>query len=1634
MPEIKVREFTRDLFGGAAHLMKMVYQHDFNNKSGTVYKVTRRLPVPFDVETFQYELDEALRYLRDRMHQEVDTGEDNFDYYISWAIYNDNAGSNWMKSAGFNSWGESCVTDCVANFREKYNRGLEVYGEDGQPLVGGIAGRSELLVQCIRQSRAVAQGSAWNNSSLLLRDFYVTKLNTKTNCLYQALVYGKQMLNQLSLHSRGNTGSALVQQAKDLKLKTLGTVDPGTGALCYAQINHDPAKCSSEPCILCRYANSKGGNCDIHVYQDGEYSYTVCRDIDKQGPKNLGARKRNHGNDRYINISGNHADAMIPKRWNEPGFPRRWREQPKGVPWINPNDTDQHQSGIDRLLKAITSSAHRINSTKGRDNVEFQDRVLIPILKNVAADGTEAQKVEAKQQLLKLTNITVQCVVGYMMDNADRYVNSPDGKATMAAGHEPHKLWEAAITKLRDDAKVVLPDALDGTAGLQMALEDLGAFVEGNVAGNLIAFMKEDHHTSLSDLRSKFAEDQVGENREVYQEPRIIRKLKLDKNGCDVSHHDSGVERRSRKTGSFDLEAAPDPTTGKDSAYAAGMSWNMESREACEDWKKRLVLPEQGWSPEVEIDEEEVMNENGDMETFYSMTVRVYGNTANKHSVFGARDAIDLLFQDFLAANMELFKGYTLFAHNGGKYDASMVMRSVLAPGARLCLAPSHNSNELQVVEQNGRYIDVSLCLSSALGSNRKKECIHLRDSLCHFQGSLSALTTEYRVPHPKLEEAFDVKSVDLTNFHDGYDDLLKQPGGRFADLDKYLRHDVLGLKECIDRISIAYFASTLTELQAPNRVGASEVERRARVILTYMTGLSWDKVKGGSNGTLKWLQSERGTPMELDMYCTVGVGKDKRAYAVEVNGDSHYNEDSYFYKGNSSYTYKDRKADDERKVNLCAKNGVKLKVVRACPRPTDEALWELCKDTRAEFKIPLVKGIVEDFSEKHHCGLLTNRKTITVGVDLTSCLTGASAAKKAFWLRNDPVKHPIYSLPREMDSFVRSSYSGGRVECFLMGDVMRMMKPCKAGSKSPRLYDFDVTSLFPYVGLREIPHGEPLWIAKEELNTPGSLVREQLLNALESFELFGTIKCRVKSTAYGKGKRPLHCRKMDGMLVFEHYDTWVELGVFSLELKMGLELGLYEYDLEDARVLHFKMHGKPMREFFEDGFGDKAKQKKAGNKGRELACKVIVNSGYGMHGLNTAGKDCLKFFPKNNTNIFKHLAEGTLSDVKIDGDTTILRVKQDLDIHDYNVQIAAAITSYARMLMWEILEYIETKGGTIVYKDTDSVMTDYNIFADVEFMKRFCSGKYRRGKEEDTKEEDIDWDGSLMGGIKCEITDDLRKELKKVYKGHEDADRMVQESIDKILIADHGSKIDERGVEVPAVRGGIGVDVATIKGNKDYDVARDFSEELGLERGTVVVWKSAHKGIKSTVPSYMVKRDLYEQLYEYFYMLPPRERQKGFEEVLTGLTPVSDMEPYQIQNALLSGCIRMQMSDQAKFAKADQVGVNGYGVSWVSRLRTSCFSAAKSAKRTREGDLKSPVLAGAETLMDVECGHADTNLQAAKDRVVQAVEVWTREGLPGCSGKTPSNIEPPKYRKGTVHQVEGNPTCFRVKPFTVTE
>jgi len=379
-------------------------------------------------------------------------------------------------------------------------------------------------------------------------------------------------------------------------------------------------------------------------------------------------------------------------------------------------------------------------------------------------------------------------------------------------------------------------------------------------------------------------------------------------------------------------------------------------------------------------------------------------------------------------------------------------------------------------------------------------------------------------------------------------------------------------------------------------------------------------------------------------------------------------------------------------------------------------------------------------------------------GINITNCFTLASLAKKGFFRNfyndsyNKP-KFPLYYLNKLTDKYVRNSYSGGRVECHFMGEVIGKI----------RYYDF--TSLFPAMMVKDLPYGQPRFMAS------GEAVKKQLDNGY----FFGFIRCIVKqiNTDYP----PIHCVKLNhkgevvqkgGKLTFPIIETPTELTLFSEELVMGMESGMYEYEILDG--MKFK-RGKCMKEYVEHLYKLKCDSSATGCKPnpvlRQIA-KIWVNSSYGFWGLRAFDREGCSIDKNNNIWKMKYEQNKLVNCGKV-GEYYISRYIEDIPIKELNVGLASAITSYARMRIWQLVKDIIRSGGDIYYLDTDSIMTNSNLeeLTTLDYERIVDEGEGTIYDSNALMDEFVpDGTGAELGSLKNEAHDVGCEYFDKLYVG----------------------------------------------------------------------------------------------------------------------------------------------------------------------------------------------------------------------------------------------------------------------------
>jgi hypothetical protein len=200
---------------------------------------------------------------------------------------------------------------------------------------------------------------------------------------------------------------------------------------------------------------------------------------------------------------------------------------------------------------------------------------------------------------------------------------------------------------------------------------------------------------------------------------------------------------------------------------------------------------------------------------------------------------------------------------------------------------------------------------------------------------------------------------------------------------------------------------------------------------------------------------------------------------------------------------------------------------------------------------------------------------------------------------------------------------------------------------------------------------------------------------------------------------------------------------LFSEEIRKGIALDIYEYQVLDGYAFD---RAPILAKFFKKGFTEKARAAAEDMPALSQAHKIVINSGYGFWGIRTENRDAVVCINKDGiAELDIYEDSGRLKHVGYIGEYIMARVEKDLPVEDFNVSIAAAITSYARMKLYSAITAIQAKGHRVFYCDTDSIMTDCRLSDYTDLMTEFM------------------WDGcgDALGALKNEADGKVKKALK---------------------------------------------------------------------------------------------------------------------------------------------------------------------------------------------------------------------------------------------------------------------------------
>ena len=534
------------------------------------------------------------------------------------------------------------------------------------------------------------------------------------------------------------------------------------------------------------------------------------------------------------------------------------------------------------------------------------------------------------------------------------------------------------------------------------------------------------------------------------------------------------------------------------------------------------------------------------------------------------------------------------------------------------------------------------------------------------------------------------------------------------------------------------------------------------------------------------------------------------------------------------------------------------------------------------DFRIELSQRVYCDYDVVGllECLNIMNEEVHTnMSLDLTKQLTGASLSKNNFYKNYyDKSQFPIYYLTKELDMFCREGYSGGRNEAFYIGE---WKKKC---------YYYDFTSLYPDVARRIVPYGHPSMYLTGQIERWNKLYKEK-----KTLPLFvGMMKFRVKTKDFNA--LPVYAIKKDGKLLFPHFGEWTEITIWSNEFNYANELGIYDHILiagvefrmnkgqmtykKGERDTYWKEEGI-LAPFFSDGVERKALAKKQYKLALALCWKVIINSGYGFWGLNVngddgMGRDGMEITDKDDLHFWNLVKDKCVSNVGNNGEYMFIRTSKPMPQTDFNVAIAGAITSEARIKIHKFMNAVRKVGGNLLYCDTDSCICDIRLCDYPVLAKEFC------------------WDGTgeALGSMKNEAEEKLekyfnKKVVKEDFKGNRKAE--VKRLLEFQKECDNGEYHFDKGI---------------IAGCKQYGLRKKVFDGGYIEA-------SASKGCK---------KDLEYREFHHLLFGSMMEEQKVWEEKIKedkakeGIewTPSEGFRLYEEQKQFRSGLITHLKEDTA--------------------------------------------------------------------------------------------------------------------------
>lgn len=325
----------------------------------------------------------------------------------------------------------------------------------------------------------------------------------------------------------------------------------------------------------------------------------------------------------------------------------------------------------------------------------------------------------------------------------------------------------------------------------------------------------------------------------------------------------------------------------------------------------------------------------------------------------------------------------------------------------------------------------------------------------------------------------------------------------------------------------------------------------------------------------------------------------------------------------------------------------------------SDSELLEYCyNDTRIIFE-----------AMKYWFDFVTDNDLGSFGVTL------ASQAFNAYRHRFMPI--PIYIHDNvKVTALERSSYFGGRTECFFIGEI-----------KNKIVYALDVNSQYPYVMKRyEFPH--VLRYYTEE-TTPEELYSLTSHYAVVAF-------CKLKTDI------PVYAKRLDDKTVFP-------IGVFNTSLCTGSFQYAFEHGhVEEVYSASVYRKAKIFENWVDAVYKIRQDYMKSGNYRMTRLVRLLLNSLYGKFGQRSDKVEYENRVLEEDYTIVRHYSEKEACWYKIITIGTLekmVKEKATEAFHSFPA-ISSHVTDYARLYLWELMNVAGR--DNVYYVDTDSLYVNH--------------------------------------------------------------------------------------------------------------------------------------------------------------------------------------------------------------------------------------------------------------------------------------------------------------------------------------